>query len=666
MATKISGIILVLAVSIFVFGCSVATGQIQTVVVLSAHGQIIQEPSYTVWTKGGVYYANNTYGAIAYSSSVASNVLNYASAGLTTGGKIHVEDGVYTLTSALCLSNPRITLEGNSWNTIFKLANDVNDKVIVVEGNNCTISDLQIDGNYQGQTSSYSNGILVYYVNNTMINDVCIHDTYDEGVEFQGAFGGWFVNSYIYHTQSSGFVAYGSNNMICDNDTVTNSGLGIYADNLWFSSCTNCVASNLILETASDCNFEIQGGGVSNTANAVGDKATNVYCSNAINDGIYIDGKSTYPVINATISNFEIYNCTGEYGIGVNLEGYVQDSIIENGTIQNTVLQGIYIYNNCAGNIIRNIKTNATGTSGVTIDTACTNNTIDDVTATNAGVYGLQIDAGCTNNVIENSTVISSTNAGVIIWANNNMVENTLVESPNAIGIYLITCNYCTISGNTIVNPSDDGINIDAGTTNVISNNYIFNIPSGKNGITGTGAYCINDLIIDNYINCTTASGRTGIAFWAGSNGTTGNIISQNTIYHAATGINLMTTGVNDTILDNNQLISCSTPITDSGANTVIYNNTGYNPVGYITYPFFGNNHILLDLCGDNATWSSAVTYTNWESPKTLYISGGTVTAVVQDGQTIFSTTGCTVVLQPGDTFSLTFSSAPTIKVVGQ
>ena len=127
-----------------------------------------------------------------------------------------------------------------------------------------------------------------------------------------------------------------------------------------------------------------------------------------------------------------------------------------------------------------------------------------------------------------------------------------------------------------------------------------------------------------------------------------------------------MAAGVNGAILANNQLISCSTPIADSGVSTVIYNNTGYNPVGIINNPFRGNNHVLLDLGGDNATWSSAATYTNWESPKTLYISGGTVTAVVQNGQTIFSATGCTVILQPSDTFSITFSSVPTIKVEGQ
>jgi parallel beta-helix repeat protein len=667
MRIEISGTILVLAVSAIILGSSVASSSLKHTQTVASYGQIIY-PNYTVWTEGGVYYAKDAYGATAYSSPVASSVLNYASATLTTGGSIFVKNGIYK-TTTWNIANPNIAVYGESWSAIISARDsDMDSPVILITGNNCSINNVAVNGNVPYQRSPVTNvGILICGSYNTL-EHVYVYDTYDDGIRIQnGASYCTVDNCLITGSKASGIVIYGnivdgqySQKCTISNSKVLNSGL----DGVFLSGADYCIVDNILIDGAGDCAFEIQGGGASGHS-ATGNMAANIHISHSFNPGFYIDGTSTYPVFNTVISNFEVYDCTGGFGIGVNLGGYVQDSIIENGTIQNTVMQGIYVYNNCARNIIRDIAISATGNSGVKINTACTDNTLDNVTITDARIYGIQVDAGCTNNLIENSRVVSSINAGIITWADSTTVENTLVDRPNDIGIYLLTSNYCTISANRIYYPVKQGIYINAGTGNLISNNHISNVPSGYDGIAGAGA-CVNNLIIGNNINCTTASGRTGIAFWAGSNGATDNRISQNTICNTETGINLMTAGVSGAILTNNQLISCSTPIADSGAGTAIYNNTGYNPVGYITNPFRGNNHILLDLGGDNATWSSAVTYTNWESLKTLYISSGTVTAVVQNGQTIFSTTGCTVVLQPGDTFSIIFSSPPTIKVEGQ
>ena len=671
MRTGFSGIILILLLSAIILGGSVASSCLaltQTVLTVSSYGQIIDH-NYTIWTEGGVCYANDAYGAIAYSSPFASSVLNFASATLTTGGSIFVKNGIYK-TTTWNIANSNIAVYGESWNAIISaIDSNMDSPVIFITGNNCSINNIAVYGNLPYQSSPTTNvGILICGSYN-MLAHVYVYDTYDDGIRLQnGASYNTVDNSLITGTKASGIVIYGnvlngqhSQKNTISNSRVLNSGL----DGVFLSGCDYSIIDNILIDGAGDCAFEIQGGGVMGRS-ATGNMATNLHISNSLNPGIYIDGTRTYPVFDTVISNFEVYDCTGEFGIGVNLNGYVQDSIIENGTIHNTVMHGIYVYDNCARNIFRDITISATGGSGVKINTASTDNTLDDLTIINAGIYGTQVDVGSTHNLIKNSRIVASKNVGVIIWADRTTVENTIVDGSNNIGLYLSDSNYCTVSGNRIFDPHGNGIYINAGIGNVISNNYISNVPSGYYGILGTGAYIQNDLITGNYINFTTASGRTGIAFWSGSNGATGNRISQNIIYNAATGINLMAAGINGAILANNQLISCITPITDSGVSTVIYNNTGYNPVGIITNPFSGNNHILLDLGGDNATWSSAVTYTNWESPKTLYISSGTVTAVVQNGQTIFSTTGCTVFLQPRDTFSITFSSVPTIKVEGQ
>jgi hypothetical protein len=213
---------------------------------------------------------------------------------------------------------------------------------------------------------------------------------------------------------------------------------------------------------------------------------------------------------------------------------------------------------------------------------------------------------------------------------------------------------------NTVRAPVNDGISMATDQYPKVTGNSIFDLASGKHGIQPSAVY--KGLFSNNYIFCTTATNRIGFEFYLATNCT----VSNNYIWNLGTGVFLDNSNVAGTFIFGNTIISTTTPIIDSGVSTAIYNNTGYNPVGYITNPFSGNIQILLDSGGDNATWSSGVTYTNWESPKTLYVSGGTVTTVVQNGQVISSNTGCTVVLQPRDTFSITFSLPPTIKVEGQ
>lgn len=79
------------------------------------------------------------------------------------------------------------------------------------------------------------------------------------------------------------------------------------------------------------------------------------------------------------------------------------------------------------------------------------------------------------------------------------------------------------------------------------------------------------------------------------------------------------------------------------------------------------NNQRLVDS-GISALGSIAnnTLYTCWQSPKVIYISGGTVSSVQVEGQEVFTSTNCTAVLQPSDTFKIVWSSSPTIKVIGQ
>jgi hypothetical protein len=86
-------------------------------------------------------------------------------------------------------------------------------------------------------------------------------------------------------------------------------------------------------------------------------------------------------------------------------------------------------------------------------------------------------------------------------------------------------------------------------------------------------------------------------------------------------------------------------------------------PVGHITNPILTG--ALWDYQGTSSTFVSGTTYTNYESPKILYISGGTITAISVDSQSLAITTPV-IVLQPLDTFSITDAGgAATIVVFG-
>jgi hypothetical protein len=670
MRTEISGTILVLALSASILFTSFASSSLIRTQTVASNGQIIY-PNYTIWTEGGVYCVTDAHGAIAYLSPVASNALNYASTTLTTGGIIFVRNGTYS-TGKWTINQPNIYVMGESWQTIFTIANGVNDAVIAITADNVTLNNIAVDGNMAGQNGilGKENGIKVYGGSYFTIEHCFVSNTYLEGIEATyGAHNGIIHGCTVKNTRLSGIAFYGKNGATASTNTrlntvsdciMQNNGLlGEFGNNLLFSGVDYCSAENITCDTASDDNFEIIGGGPMNV-DSQGCTANNLVCVNATNVGILLDGTSggAYHCVAPVVSNFYVENSA----LGLSLSTYVDNPVVSAGNIQKCSSNGIGLYDNVINGRFGDITINDTTADGVKVDGSSVYNVFDNITMANIGSYSFEVSAGNTYNTLQNSQIINATNT-TYIQGDFTTVKDTLFYSGVTIGIYF-TSNYNSILGNNISATGGWGIYGVTTVGSTIQNNRVTDPQSGSGGILVSGGASTNNLVSGNYVSSTTATGRTGILIWS-SGGAAGNRVIGNTIDNCGTGINLNSVNVAGTIVSNNQLISCINPITDSGVNTAIFNNTGYNPVGYITNPFSGNNHIFLDLGGDNATWSSTVTYANWESPKTLYISNGTVTAVVQNGQTIFLTTDCTLVLQPGDTFSIIFSSAPTIKVEG-
>lgn len=282
----------------------------------------------------------------------------------------------------------------------------------------------------------------------------------------------------------------------------------------------------------------------------------------------------------------------------------------------------------------------------------------------------LAVDSSTSTATIEGNTV-GNCFQGIFVDSNGisttNVADNQLFN--NVCGIWVQLSSNVQVIGNLINQPSSASgypgiyVNYDgAGCSNcLISQNTI--IAYGH----GIFVESVNDCIIsNNNIQGKDTSGRAGI--YAGDPVPNGNFgsINNNIIYNFVTGIDITGSNVVNAVISNNQFNTVTTKITDLGTSTYIYTNLGYNPVGSIANPISSGGSTLVDS-GSSSTWVSGTTYTNWGSPKVLYISGGTVTAIVYDGQTLYTAaTTCGIILQPSDSFSITFSSTPTIVVFGQ
>lgn len=77
----------------------------------------------------------------------------------------------------------------------------------------------------------------------------------------------------------------------------------------------------------------------------------------------------------------------------------------------------------------------------------------------------------------------------------------------------------------------------------------------------------------------------------------------------------------------------------------IVRNNPGYNPVGASAIP----------------VTASPMTYTAGPSPETLYVKGGTVTAITKGGVSLAATTNQGIQLAPNQSVVITYSVAPTM-----
>jgi parallel beta-helix repeat protein len=145
--------------------------------------------SYTVWRDGDYYYAKNAYGAIEFSGTDASTVIQSAINALTNGGKIFIKAGIYfdnTWNVQITNNNIEVVAEKG---TIFKpTAGATVYQFILVKADNVVIDGIEIDGS--GATAY--NGVYLYADanrTNFKIRDVKISNLASYGIYAYSAAG---------------------------------------------------------------------------------------------------------------------------------------------------------------------------------------------------------------------------------------------------------------------------------------------------------------------------------------------------------------------------------------------------------------------------------------------------------------------------------------------
>lgn len=237
-----------------------------------------------------------------------------------------------------------------------------------------------------------------------------------------------------------------------------------------------------------------------------------------------------------------------------------------------------------------------------------------------------------------------------------------IVASSNVQGVY---CNHCSFAGqNGVVVPGGAaGTIADISVTNsqcnvtnacVLANSTLDNLFFSGNEVfmPNTGAFGLDlaefggGIITGNMFQG--SGGAFGTAVYLGTVVSPfATIISNNNFFTTALGINL-TSGSSFNTVQGNTFLSNTANITNNATATSIVNNLAYNPVG-VTSGVFGT--------------SSTAAYVSGASPETHYLTGGTVTAVkvpATTGTAVCTATPCTIDMGPNETFSVTYSGAPT------
>jgi hypothetical protein len=188
----------VVVLAVFSIGYFVGLTAAQTGTITIEPGSFTETASYVIWTDGtNVYARNGKTGAIEFSGSNACTVIQSAINALTSGGKIFIKAGTYTVTTWIDLgfkSNIVIQGEGDYTKLVKPLgyvkAETYYGRVLnLAYANGITIKDIYIESTSAGPDGDAYAIVLMYHANYCVFENVTIKQR-DDGSGLTRGVGG--------------------------------------------------------------------------------------------------------------------------------------------------------------------------------------------------------------------------------------------------------------------------------------------------------------------------------------------------------------------------------------------------------------------------------------------------------------------------------------------
>ncbi|NUR02467.1 MAG: hypothetical protein HOY79_39820 [Streptomyces sp.] len=365
--------------------------------------------------------------------------------------------------------------------------------------------------------------------------------------------------------------------------------------------------------------------------------------------------------VNLPVAN----SLTGGTDAGIKLASAVRTTIADN-TIASSGLRGVDLIIWSSGGLQPPFGTVIRGNNIIAPDTTGDGAAYSAIAATQVSdlqIANNRISGAAFNSVSYTALFLSAVTASV--------VSGNDISDAYGVGLRLDvvnewTCKAVQVVGNTIARCFGEGLIVWGGDSITISGNVITNCAAnaGPGGFGGaldlrgvTNSLIDSNIVLDNGHG---GLGLDGATIQGNTVNCVGNVISGNTVrddglnydpYSGAhtqqgSGIKELSGGQGPNTYLANLVSGNITNWGISSTGNVLRGNQNYNPAGKLTAPGVPN---------------SGTAYTNiLNVDATVFIAGGTVTAISIGGQPTGLTTPATVRVPAGQTITLTYSVAPT------
>jgi hypothetical protein len=419
------------------------------------------EASYVIFTDGTTIYARNgTTGAIDYSGTDASTVIQAAINALASGGKIFIKAATYNVDSDIIIAYNKTVIEGEGiYATLFNCTGSAHD-VFSIDGKSfCRIAHLGINGNRE----------IISYPDPPTIPPRAISIT-------TGAEHNVIEDVYVYGHADGFGIDYGNDNEIINCKSYNNKfvGVAIGSNTVGKLSERNMVIGGEYWGQTSG--IEIFGLGV----------GTNSYANSTILLGMKIHDNTGSGITVATEANdLLVSSCIIKNNGGSGIQIYTNVAL----TISKINIHDISSYNNTDGFVTLSAQTNASARIEFVVVGSCNsendkyfslmyvanNANIDNINfvgnqwkgVTTGGIYGAVNGGTDITNVLVTGNIGRGTGRGVQAdWACNSwtVTDNDFQGQASALSF---------AGSNYIVHYNRGYVTENSGTTTIANGEYI-------------------------------------------------------------------------------------------------------------------------------------------------------------------------------------------------